>query len=279
LIRSGKPELASTRAEWENPEMHRFSTFVGLTLLSLGACVSVSFTGCAAERVTLEDEDDTGVSRTPKDAASIDAKSPTDASTDGAAPSDGGSNDGSVDAAPDASDAGKTDAGTAPLVISEVFAADILSKRYVEIAGPPGTPLVDLKLRIVSSTGTVLKTVDVPKGTGDVMPARGTWVVGGIAEAAVDNGLLVSAWDLPSDNGSVQLVRQGATTTLLDVVGYGTCAAQVATAPTASFEGVAAVTPGTKALLRKPGRADTGVNADDFCKGSASPNAANVCDP
>lgn len=256
--------------------MHRFSTFFGLTALSLAACLSFSFAGCAAERVTLEDEEDTGVSRTPKDAASIDAKSPTDATTDSATPRDASSTDG---ATTDASDAGKTDAGTSALVISEVFAADILSKRYVEIAGPPGTPLADLKLRIVSATGTVLKTVDVPKGAGDVMPARGTWVVGGIAEAAVDNGLLVSAWDLPSDNGSVQLVRQGASTTLLDVVGYGTCAAQVATAPTTAFEGAAAVTPGTKALLRKPGRADTGVNADDFCKGSASPNAVNVCDP
>lgn len=261
--------------------MHRFSTFFGLTALSLAACLSFSFAGCAAERVTLEDEEDTGVSRTPKDAASIDAKSPTDATTDSATPRDASSTDASSTdgATADASDAGKTDAGTSALVISEVFAADILSKRYVEIAGPPGTPLADLKLRIVSATGTVLKTVDVPKGAGDVMPARGTWVVGGIAEAAVDNGLLVSAWDLPSDNGSVQLVRQGASTTLLDVVGYGTCAAQVATAPTAAFEGAAAVTPGTKALLRKPGRADTGVNADDFCKGSASPNAVNVCDP
>jgi hypothetical protein len=261
--------------------MHRFSIFVGVTVLSLGACLSLSFAGCAAERVTLEDEEDTGVARTPKDAASIDARSPTDASTDSAPPRDATSSDGSPQdsATTDASDAGKTDSGTAALVISEVFAADILSKRYVEIAGPPGTPLVDLKLRIVSSTGSVSKTVDVAKSAGDVMPARGTWVVGGLAELAVDNGLLVSAWDLPSDNGSVQLVRQGATTTLLDVVGYGTCAAQVATAPTPAFEGAAAVTPGTKALLRKPGRADTNVNADDFCKGVASPNAANVCDP
>ena len=86
----------------------------------------------------------------------------------------------------------------------------------------------DLKLRIGSDTGVVLKSVDVGKTPTEMMPARGTWVVGGLAGSSVDNGLLVSDWDLPLDSGSVQLVRVGAAggVTLHDVVGYGTPAAQ-----------------------------------------------------
>lgn len=244
-----------------------------LSLLSLG----VGLGACGAERVTIDDDPDSGLSRTPRDAATgTDSSAPTDSSV----PPDAGS-----DAARDARDDGpitardaEADASTTPtrLVISEVFAADILSKRYVEIAGPPAGLIGDLRLRIVSNTGVVLKTVDVGKSPTELMPARGTWVVGGIAEFRVDNGYLVSDWDLPSDNGTVQLVRGS---TLLDVVGYGAPAAVVQSAPTEATEGAAAITPGTKSLLRRPPHLDTGSNAADFCRGAASPNAPNVCDP
>ena len=237
---------------------------------------------CGAERVTIEDDGDTGASRTARDSAVT-----TDSATqDAATPADSGTDGASADAKPDGPivlrDA-EADASTVPtrLVIDEINATDILSKRYVEIAGPPGVLIGDLKLRIVSGSGVVLKTVDVAKSATEVMPARGSWVVGGIAELRVDTGYLVSEWDLPSDNGSVQLVRQGAGVPLVDVVGYGTPAAQAQSAPFETSEGTAAVPPTTtgKALLRKPPHVDTGSNVADFCRGNASPNAANVCDP
>jgi len=262
----------------------RFTSPVGRLFVasSLSALVASLVFACAAERVTIEDDADTGASRTARDSsvgsdsATPDAASSVDSGTDGS------SADAKADGPVVLRDA-QADASTVPtrLVIGEISATDILSKRYVEIAGPPATLIGDLKLRIVSNTGVVLKTVDVAKSATEVMPARGTWVVGGIAEFRVDTGYLVSEWDLPSDSGSVQLVRQGAGVTLLDVVGYGTPAAQAQSAPVETSEGTAAVPPTTtgKALLRRPPHVDTGSNVADFCRGNASPNAANVCDP
>lgn len=234
--------------------------------------------GCGAERVIVpEDDPDTGT-RTLRDGA---------VAPDGAKPEADArvASDAALDAAaPDASDGAtlqdaRADAAVVGVTISEVFAADILSRRFVEIAGPASTPLGELKLRIADGAGVVLKTVDVANTASDVMPARGTWVTGGLAGTSVDHGLLVSAWDLPSDNGTVQLVRvSGAGTTVIDVVGYGTAAAQLTSTPTTSREGAAAGTPGTKSLLRKPPQVDTGSNIADFCLGASSPNAANVCD-
>jgi len=235
---------------------------------------------CSAERVTVEDDPDTGLSRTPRDGSTtppkdatpepVDASRPTDAQAD-ATPADAGADATVRDAQADAAVVGVT--------ISEIFGADILSRRFVEIAGPASTPLGELKLRIADGAGAILKTVDVASASGDVMPARGTWVVGGLAGSSVDHGLLVSAWDLPSDNGTVQLVRvSGGLTTVVDVVGYGAAAAQLATSPTPSREGTAAATPAGKSLLRRPPQTDTGNNATDFCRGNASPNAVNVCD-
>ncbi len=255
---------------------------------ALGAClfgIAVSGTlgvACAAERVTIDDEPETGASRSFRDGGSADSATvpPADANLQADAPVP--PRDAARDGPPTLRDA-EADAASPPrrLVVSEVFAADILSRRYVELAGPPSMLIGDLKLRIVSDTGVVLKSVDVGKRPTELMPARGTWVVGGLAGPSVDNGLLVSDWDLPSDSGSVQLVRVGAAgdVALLDVVGYGTPAAQVQSVPTESKEGTAAMSPGQKALLRKPSHVDTGNNLNDFCRGASSPNRANVCDP
>lgn len=235
---------------------------------------------CAAERVVAEDDPDTGLGRPLRDGSTPDSAT-ADASTRDAASADARTEDAtatdaSTDArAPDA----QTDAAVVGVTISEIFAADILSRRYVEIAGPVSTPLGELKLRIADGTGNVLKTVDVANTTADAMPARGTWVVGGLAGTSVDHGVLVSAWDLPTDNGTVQLVRVSSSgTTVVDVVGYGASAAQLTSTPTTSREGASAITPNAKSLLRKPPQVDTGDNASDFCRGNASPNALNVCD-
>jgi hypothetical protein len=248
---------------------------------SLSGLVTSLVFACAGERVTIEGEGDTGASRPVRDSDVGSDGSVADAATSFDSGTDSSAADAKADA-PVVRDA-EADASTVPtrLVIDEINATDILSKRYVEIAGPPAMLIGDLKLRIVSNTGVVLKTVDVAKTATEVMPARGTWVVGGIAELRVDTGYLVSEWDLPSDSGSVQLVRQGAGVTLLDVVGYGTPAAQAQSAPVETREGSAAVPPTTtgKALLRRPPHVDTGSNVADFCRGNASPNAANVCDP
>lgn len=254
--------------------MKAFAGSVALvTFVFAGAVASP---GCAAERVTIEDDTDATFSRPLKDGqATVDAPVPEkDAAEKDAAEKDAATVDGApADARTDAAPPGK-------IVISEILEADVLSRRYVELAGPAGAPLSDLKLRIVGSSGAVLVTVDVARSATDTMPSRGTWVVGGIAGTSVDNGYLVSQWDLPSSSGTVQLVRvTGSTTTLVDVVGYGTPAAQVASAPTETRRGQPAPDPAGKALLRRPPGMDTMNNAADFCRGVASPNGANVCDP
>ena len=253
--------------------MKAFGGSVALvTLVFAGAVASP---GCAAERVTIEDDTDATFSRPLKDGqAAVDAPiAEKDASEKDAATADAAADTAPADARTDAAPPGK-------IVISEILEADVLSRRYVELAGPAGATLSDLKLRIVGSNGAVLVTVDVARSAADTMPARGTWVVGGIAGTSVDNGYLVSQWDLPSSSGTVQLVRvAGSTVTLVDVVGYGTPAAQVVSAPTETRRGQSAPDPAGKALLRRPPGMDTMNNAADFCRGVASPNGANVCDP
>lgn len=250
--------------------------FVGSTaLVTFVFAGAVASPGCAAERVTIEDDTDATFSRPLKDGqATVDAPiAEEDASEKDAATADAAADSAPADARTDAAPPGK-------IVISEILEADVLSRRYVELAGPAGAPLSDLKLRIVGANGAVLVTVDVARSAADTMPARGTWVVGGIAGTSVDNGYLVSQWDLPSGSGTVQLVRvAGSTVTLVDVVGYGTPAAQVVSAPTETRRGQPAPDPAGKALLRRPPSLDTMNNAADFCRGVASPNGANVCDP
>jgi hypothetical protein len=254
--------------------MKAFVTSVSLVTFVFAGAVATH--GCAAERVTIEDDTDATFSRPLRDAqTTTDAPvAEKDAAVEDASRADAVADGAPADARPDAP------TPTAKIVISEVLEADVLSRRYVELAGPAGSSLADLKLRIVSATGAVLVTVDVARNTTDTMPARGTWVVGGIAGTSVDNGYLVSQWDLPSGSGTVQLVRAtGGTVTLVDVVGYGTPAAQVASAPTETRRGQPAPDPAGKALLRRPPSVDTMNNSADFCRGVASPNGANVCDP
>ncbi len=251
-----------------------------LALVALVAGASAGLAACEAERAVLPEDADAGPSRALRDAE------PAETGADARVPP--GPLDASLPDAPSARDAGEdardagavADAATAGVVLNEIFAADALSRRYVELAGPPGAPIGDLSLRIIGSSGVVLKQVAVASTVTAQMPARGTWVVGGLGEVAVDQGYTVSAWDLPSDSGSVQLVRTGASgLVLVDVVGYGVPAVRATSAPTTTSEGAPAASPGAGALLRKPPARDTDNNAGDFCAGPASPNRANVCAP
>lgn len=256
--------------------------------LVVGLVLAAALASCEDPHAA-DDPGASGSSRATKDAGSLaDSEVPA---------ADAGSSDAAVDAVDaadareaspvDAAEAGAADAGAdardaavGKVVINELFVNDALSKRYVEIAGPPGTPLSELRLRVVGAGGVVLKTVGVASVPSDVLPASGLWVVGGGLEPAVDNPLIASEWDLPTQNACVQLVHLvGGTAVLLDVVGYGLPPSAAQTMPTACVEGSPAPNPGAGALVRKPGLTDTNMNSADFCQGPKSPRAPNTCAP
>jgi hypothetical protein len=224
-----------------------------------------------------------------------------------ASPLDAGSNmpypdGGGADAAPgkDASkdaplDAPGDGARTNDVLINEIYVDNYLlgdGAELVELRIPPGTPIDDLRLRLVDRTGAVKYDVAVAD-PGQVVGPGGIWVVGGSqtfklnVNDHVDHVVDLNTWGLDNASGAVQVVRG---TTLLDVVGYSTDADAGAippatTPPTATVEGRPAIVPadnGTKFAKRKsfgrrPG-ANSNDNRSDFCTMSATPGNENVCD-
>lgn len=204
--------------------------------------------------------------------AGIDAPDPVDAAADTGRDASGG-------------DAGTDAASPSVARINEVYADNAVDgdvAEYVEIAAPPGTPVSDLKLRIVHSDGTVKYEVALGSA-GAQVGASGLWVVGGgqvfkvAAQNRVDNVVAITSWGLDNTRGVIQLVR-GAQRELVDVVGYDRVAdagalGAVNPPPSASSEGSPAIAPTTtrKAFGRKVGFVDTGNNRVDFCEMDPTP--------
>lgn len=178
---------------------------------------------------------------------------------------------------------------TGPVLINELYVDQILdgdAAEFVELRGPVGTPVDDLKLRLIYANGTVKYEVSVGLA-GEKIPANGLWVVAGNRTDKlnvtdhVDRTISITTWGLDS-RGAVQLVRG---TTLLDVVGYsdvvdGGAVPAAPSPPTSTVEGKAALAPDNgsatqltprRSFGRKTGAADANDNASDFCKMIASP--------
>ncbi|MCA9590688.1 MAG: hypothetical protein KC657_35555 [Myxococcales bacterium] len=218
------------------------------------------------------------------DAAPLDSRSPSMPFDSGVTPDP---LEAGVDARADApsGDAGG-DAGSSAVVrINEVYADnDGLGDgaEYVELVAPPGTPVDDLKLRLVYADGTPKYEVAVGSA-GEKVSASGLWVVGGnqvfkvAARDKVDTVVSINNWGLDGTRGVVQLLR-GPQRTLIDVVGYDRdpdagALAPIASPPTQTSEGAPAVAPTTarKAFGRKAAAVDTNVNRVDFCAMDPTP--------
>lgn len=255
--------------------------FLGLTAASLAL---VAFAACAASNgdaipSTVYDAsplDAGGNTLPPGQDAGVDAAPPGDASGDAEGGSDGG------DAAP-----------SGEVRIQEIFVDNDLlgdGSEYVELRGASGTPVDDLRLRLVDRNGNV--KYDVPAGNpGEKIGNSGMWVVGGsqvfkvgVSPYRVDREVNLNSWGMDNTAGSVQLVRGNA---LVDVVGYSSDAdagtiPNASSPPVSTVEGKPALAPttGRRAFGRKPLAADTNDNRTDFCKMIASPGySQNACDP
>jgi len=212
---------------------------------------------------------------------------PEDPTGDGGSKPDSAVADGSTKDAPGDS---PVLPNTAPVQINELYVDQILDgdgAEFVELRAAPGTPMDDLKLRLIKSNGEV--RYEVAAGlAGDKVGVSGLWVIGTsqsyklyATPSRVDRTISVSTWGLDSP-GAVQVVRG---TTLLDVVGFndepdGGAVPATMQAPSATVEGKTALVPdnqdttkfGTrKTFGRKEGAADTNNNAVDFCKMLATP--------
>lgn len=232
----------------------------------------------------------------PREAGTLEAS--------GGAGRDGSSDDDDDDDEPDrVTDAGKDarlDAeAAAPVVIAinEIY-VDIDGfgdgAEFVELRAAAGTPVHDLRLRLINAAGTVRYVVSVGD-PGDVVGPTGLWVVGGNqtfrlgVTDRVDRTVGLNDWGLETSRGAVQLLR-GAD--LLDVVGWSTdpdggAAPPPSSPPTATVEGAVAAVPTIRKTAGQPARSfgrradapDTGDNRADFCSMPASPGfAQKPCD-
>ncbi len=222
--------------------------------------------------------------------------SPLDAGGNPDDPDGGGLDGNKKDVSSDSpGDAPKDAPNNAPVVINELYVDQLIegdSIEYVELRAAPGTPVDDLKLRIVFADGMVKYEISVGLPGQKVGPT-GLWVVSGnrldklnVSQTRSDRQFGVAdPWGLDVP-GAVQVVRG---TTLLDVVGYndapdGGALPQLAQAPKATVEGSPAVAPDNAGVgrfapriafgRRAPGgvgAADTNNNAADFCAMEASP--------
>lgn len=214
---------------------------------------------------------------------------------DASEPEDAGRRDASKDAGKDARP--DADAGAAEVVINEIYVdIDGLGDgaEFVELRAEPGTPVGDLKLRILDETGAVKYAVTVAD-PGETVGGTGYWVVGGnqtfklgVLER-VDQVIPLAVWGLPTSRGAVQLVRG---TKIVDVVSWSDDADAGAipppsSPPAATGEGSPALVPTITKTSGKPahsfGRADeapdTNDNRADFCSMAASPGfAQKPCD-
>ena len=184
---------------------------------------------------------------------------------------------------------GGVDAGQSAIQISEVYvdtAAVAAGSEYVELRGAAGTPLRDLRIRVLSANGSVRFEVDVTSNPLARIGATGFYVVGGTKVDAlgvtyfVDRELGVGAFGLNNEGGSIQLISmQGGERSLIDVVGY---TAQpngapplppVNLPPSTTVLGQPAVLPSApkRAIGRRASGARRGDNRSDFCSMSPTP--------
>lgn len=200
-------------------------------------------------------------------------------------PADAGADRKVADATPEASPPGPS---SAEVRINELYVDhDSLGDgaEYVELRGVQGTPVDDLKLRLVDGVGKVAYEVDVAD-PGSKIGSTGTWAIGpvtvgtslGVLER-LDKTVGIGSWGLANGRGAVQLVR-GPNRELVDVVGYVStpdagAASSPTTDPKATSEGLPAVVPlaAKRALGRKVSSADTDVNRSDFCPMVPSPGS------
>lgn len=253
--------------------------FASITALVTGA--AMAFVACAETASPIDDGD---ASAPPLDVGSppADPDSSADARSDAKPNADGGADAPGDAIATDAPKDAPTDAPSSATVrIAEIYSDPGVTygdgAEYVELRGAPGTPVGDLRLRLVHQTGGVKYDVAVG-GPSDVIGASGTWVVGGgsvfkvAATNRVDTTVSLANWGLDGTAGSVQLVR-GAARDLVDVVGYGGAVDPPATAPTQTVEGTVAAraTLDKHGIGRKAAAADTDDNSKDFCSMAATP--------
>ncbi len=207
----------------------------------------------------------------------------------GAAGSSGsGGTSGSGGSSGSAGSGGSTgDASASKLLISEIFVDRNLAgdaHEWIEISGPPGTPIGDLSLRHYrwesASNPTVLVFDLAVAPTGTQMPSNGFWTVGGYQSPALQSYTIASPdnFGLDGSAGSLQLYRPS-NGQLLDAVGYGGAQpANAPSAPTTTMYGSAAplAQSGTDTMstARRPGSAAQD-NSVDFCVQDVTPNGAN----
>ena len=215
--------------------------------------------------------------------------SPLDLGTNPGDPDGGGLQDGAKKDAPQADAPADAPVNKAPVQINEIYVDNAFLRgdatEYIELRAAPGTPVDDLKLRIMYANGVV--KYEVAAGDpGEKFNATGLWVVGGMQTFKlnvtdhVDHALSTAVFGL-DNRGAVQVVRGS---TLLDVVGYGDdpdagAVPAPPAPPTATSEGRPALTADqpasssapAKSIGRKTGAVDTNNNNADFCKMVASP--------
>ena len=197
-----------------------------------------------------------------------------------------GADGGIVDAA--ASDGGVA-AGESAIQISEVYvdtAAVAAGSEYVELRGAAGTPLRDLRLRVLGANGSVRFEVDVASSPLTRVGATGFYVVGGTRVDAlgvtyfVDRELGVGSFGLDDEGGSIQLIStQGGQRSLVDVVGYtaqpngAAPLAPVNLPPSTTVLGKPAVLSSApkRAIGRRASVASKGDNRSDYCTMSPTP--------
>lgn len=199
------------------------------------------------------------------------------------------------DVASDApADAKKDAPNNVPVVINEIYVDQLVEGdqiEFVELRIAAGTPVDDLKLRIVYPNGQVKYEINVGL-PGQVVTPNGLWVLSGNrldklnVSAKSDRELALSdPWGLEIP-GAIQVVRGS---TLLDVVGFtdtpdGGALPPLAQPPTATVEKNPVFVPTSPSGTAKhnsigrrvvapggAGAADTNDNAADFCTMEASP--------
>lgn len=192
------------------------------------------------------------------------------------------------------SEGGDAKAETPSIIINEVFVDnDGLGDgvEFVELYGPPNTPLAGLKLRLIDHVGQVKYTVPVGSDTA-ALSSEGYWVVSGgqvfklnASPYREDQTVSIASWGLDNARGAVQLVR--GTNELVDVVGWGQTPdagplSPPPTNPMKTSEGANVLVP---ALARHsfgrkpPANVDTNDNAADFCSMVPTPGfAQKACD-
>lgn len=189
-----------------------------------------------------------------------------------------------------------TDGGTnnAVVIISEIYVDnDGLGdgSEFIEIQGPPNTPVDDLRVRLIDKNG-LPKYTQMVGDPGEKIGTSGFWVVSGsqvfrlnASPYREDQTYSIANWGLDNERGAVQLLR--GTNQLLDVVGFSDAPDAGAipppsNGPTSTGEGSPVVVPSiAKHSFGRKGATltDSNNNEADFCSMVPSPGyAQKPCD-